>query len=66
MRKITEDEKILNAIHENCKRQRALNAKREKKVKRFNLIENVMIFLAATSFIAAIGFFIAIVENINF
>lgn len=67
MKKIlTEDEKILKAIKENQIRQRELNIKRAKELKKKQIISTILGSAATIGFFFAIGFFLAMVERINF
>ena len=65
-KRLTEDEKILKGIEENFIRTRERNIRREKELKRKQIISALLGSAATIGFFFAIGFFLAIVEHMNF
>ncbi len=63
---MTEDKKILKAIRENKIRQRELNIKRAKELKRKQIISTLLGSALTIGFFFAIGLFLAIVEHMSF
>ncbi len=63
---MTESQKMLEIIHQNCKNQREFNKKRAKKIKKQNIINDIFIFFGSATFILGLMFLINVVENLKF
>ena len=63
---MTETQMMFEIIHENQKRVRAFNIKRAKKQKKQTIIDNVVMFLASSTFLIGIMTFIAVIESMKF
>lgn len=65
-KRLNEDEIMMEIIHNNCIKHRELNAKREKKLKRKNIINTILGSVATIGFFFVIGLFLAVVEHMSF
>ena len=63
---MTETNKMLEIIHQNRKLQFAKNQVRAKKQKKQAIIDNVVMFLASSTFLIGIMTFIAVIESMKF
>lgn len=63
---MTETQMMFEIIHENQKRVRAFNIKRAKKQKKQAIIDNVVMFLASSTFLIGIMTFIVVIESMKF
>ena len=63
---MTETQMMLEAIHKNQKKVRTFNVKRAKQQKKQVIIDNVVMFLASSTFLIGIMTFIAVIESMNF
>lgn len=63
---MTETQMMFEIIHENQKRVRAFNIKRAKRQKKQAVIDNVVMFLASSTFLIGIMTFIAVIESMKF
>lgn len=61
-----EDGKMLEIIHENCKNQRIFNQKRDKRIKRERILNNILMFLGSSVFMIGLMLLINIIENAKF
>ena len=57
---------MLEAIHKNQKKVRTFNVKRAKQQKKQVIIDNVVMFLASSTFLIGIMTFIAVIESMKF
>ena len=64
--KMTETQMMFEIIHENQKRVRAFNIKRAKKQKKQAVIDDIVMFLASSTFLIGIMTFIAVIESMKF
>lgn len=63
---MTETQMMLEAIHKNQKKVRTFNVKRAKQQKKQVIIDNVVMFLASSTFLIGIMTFIAVIESMKF
>lgn len=63
---MTETQMMFEIIHENQKRVRAFNIKRAKKQKKQAIIDNVVMFLASSTFLIGIMTFVTVIESLKF
>ena len=65
---MTETQMMFEIIHENQKRVRAFNIKRAKRQKKQAVIDDIVMFLASSTFSFLIGImtFIAVIESMKF
>ena len=63
---MTETQIMFEKIHENQKKVRAFNVKRAKQQKKQVIIDNVVMFLASSTFLIGIMTFIAVIESMKF
>lgn len=63
---MTETNKMLEIIHQNRKVQFAKNQARAKKQKRQAIIDDIVMFLASSTFLIGIMTFIAVIESMKF
>lgn len=63
---MTETQIMFEKIHENCKIQREFNKKRAKRQKKQAVIEDIVMFLASSTFLIGIMTFIAVIESMRF
>lgn len=61
-----ETQEMFDIIHENRRKVRAFNIKRAKKQKKQAIIDNVVMFLASSTFLIGIMTFIAVIESMKF
>ena len=63
---MTETQIMFEKIHENQKKVRAFNVKRAKQNKRQEVIDDIVMFLASSTFLIGIMTFIAVIESMKF
>lgn len=63
---MTETNEMLEIIHQNRKVQFARNQIRAKKQKRQAVIDDIVMFLASSTFLIGIMTFIAVIESMKF
>lgn len=61
-----ETREMFDIIHENQKKVRAFNAERAKKQKKQAIIDDIVMFLASSTFLIGIMTFIAVIESMKF
>lgn len=65
-KRLNEDEKMMEIIHNNCIKHREFYAKRDKKLRKKRIIFNVLGFVGTIAFMYGIGLFLAAVEHMCF
>lgn len=63
---MTETQIMFEKIHENQKKVRAFNVKRAKKQKKQAIIDDIVMFLASSTFLIGIMTFVAVIESMKF
>ena len=63
---MTESQKMLEIIHQNCKNQRIKNVARAKKKRKKEIVNNILIFLTSSIFMFGLLFLISVIENMRF